>query len=639
MRPFLLCVLIAGQLAAAEPAPSDHSPIDRPFLHGLFSDHMVLQRDAACPVWGWTTPGATVTVAMDGKTGTAVAGADGAWMARIGPFSAGGPYALTVSGPQQARFSDVLVGDVWICSGQSNMEMGIKGVTQWWNEIGGDREPDGVRLSYVPRRSSATSAPSVPAAWRSAHGNVGDDGPNYNGFSAVGFLFGRQLHRETGVPIGLIQACWGATSIQTWSTPASLAHQAEKPAPDIFTDFAERHEAAWRTLDPAWQATSTWPTAAAGPEWQPIDLPQAWPQVDGKAFNGVAWLRCEVPLPPAWKGRDLQLDLGRINGCDNAWCNGRFVGAEGQDGQGRQNPRHYRIPADVCANGTALIVVRVLGEHFNGKPSELALRAAGEPALPLTTWTCRTSTPMAQTKGRPPEIRDLPSGCYQAMIHPLAPFAIKGAIWYQGEGNVGNAFTYRRCLTDMISDWRAEFGVGDFPFGIVQLAGFGARPAEPGGSGWALVREAQAQVAQSVPNCTLAVAIDRGEIYDIHPGDKQDVARRLALTMLTTTSGKAIAAEGPTFTGLVREGTTLRLQFAHAAGLKSLGGGPTGFAIAGADKKFVWAQARVDGETIVVTAPNVGEPVAVRYGWADHPLCNLYNRDDLPLVPFRSDTW
>lgn len=629
-----LCLLIC--LGAARLLASDHSPIDRPFVHGLFSDHMVLQREATCPVWGWTTPGASVTVSVAGATAAATAGADGAWQARLGPLPAGGPHILTVAGPQQAVFSDVLVGDVWLCAGQSNMEMGVRGMTQWWNELGGEREPDGVRLAYVPRRSAAGPAATVPAPWRSARGGVADERPNHGGFSAVGFCFGRQIHRETGVPIGLIQAAWGATAIQSWSSPASLARQPDPPPADILAAFAGRYEAAWRKLDPAWEATRGWPTAAAGPEWRPIDLPQAWPQMDGRPFAGVAWFRCELALPAGWQGRELQLDLGTIRGSDSAWCNGTFLGAEGNDGQGRQGPRHYRIPAGACRDGRALIVVRVLGDGFQGGAP--ALRAAGEAPLPLTGWTCRTSTPMSAVSGRPPEVRDLPAGCYQAIIRPLAPFAIKGAIWYQGEGNAGDAH-YRRRLTDLVADWRALFGVGDFPFLIVQLAGFGPRPSQPGDSGWARVREAQAQVAQGVPGCALAVAVDRGEIYDIHPGDKQDVGRRLALAALAGTYGQAVAGAGPSFTGLEREGSALRLRFDHAAGLKSLGGGPTGFAIAGADRAFVWAQARIDGETVVVSAPAVADPVAVRYGWADHPLCNLYSRDDLPLVPFRSDDW
>lgn len=632
LRILLLAVAIAA-LAAA-----DQSPIGRPFLHGLFTDHMVLQREASCPVWGWTRPGASVTVTMAGMSASAIAGADGAWMARIGPFPPGGPHVLNVSGPQQASLQDVLVGDVWICSGQSNMEFGIKGVTGWWNEIGGDGAPEAVRLATVIKGAAFDPSATLPLQWRSSRSSVGDEAINHGGFSAIGFLFARQLQRETGIPIGIIQSAWGATSIQAWSSPAALQRQCHLADPDVRKFIARTRDEAWRRIDPAYAATREWPTAPVD-DWAPIDLPAAWPQADGRPFTGAAWFRTEVEVPAAWRDGELELALGTIQGADDAWCNGVFIGAGESDGQGRQWPRNYRIPAGTCRDGRAVITVRVLGERFLGKAGELGLRAPGAAALPLTGWRCRTSTPMARMTGRPPDPRNTPAGCYQAMIAPLAPFAIKGALWYQGEGNVGDAGTYRRRLTDMVADWRALFGAGDVPFLIVQLAGFGARPAQPAESGWSLVREAQAQVAATVPGCGLAVAIDRGEIYDIHPKDKQDVAKRLALVALARTYGKPVACEGPTFTTMTVEGANVRLRFANATGLKSLGGGPTGFAISGPDRTFTWAQARIEGETVVVSAAGVAEPVAVRYAWGDHPLCNLYNRDDLPMAPFRSDTW
>lgn len=628
------CAILVLCLGLVALQAGEHTPLSRPFVHGLFTDHMVLQRGRACPVWGWTTPGAQVTVSMAGRSATAVAGADGAWMARIGPFPPGGPHELTLSGPQQLRIADVLVGDVWLASGQSNMEMGIKGVTEWWHEVSDAATSDAVRLAIVLRGAAYAPPATLPVQWRASRGGAADESINHGGFSAIGLMFARQLQRETGVPVGIIQSAWGATAIRSWSSPEALVRQGDTAAADPRRDWEQRLQEAWERIDPAAAAQRDWPSAPAGAEWTAIDLPAAWPH----GFAGVAWFRTEVELPPTLRGRELDLALGAISGSDTAWCNGRFIGAGGGDGVGRQWPRHYRIPADACPDGRARIVVRVLGERFLGKAGDLALRAAGTDPLPLAAWRCRMGTPRDQLKGQPPEVRDTPAGCYQAMIRPLAPFAVAGALWYQGEGNVGNAQTYRRALTDLVADWRALFGP-DMPFYIVQLAGFGPQPAQPGDSGWARVREAQAQVASGVPGCGLAVAIDRGAIFNIHPPDKQDVARRLALLALARLNGKAVEDQGPTFTGLARDGAALRLSFSHATGLRSLGGGPTGFAIAGADKRFVWAQARLDGEAVVVSDPAVPEPVAVRYGWADHPLCNLSNRDGLPAVPFRSDDW
>lgn len=625
--------------SAAEP-----SPIDRPFLHDLFADHMVLQREVKCPVWGWTQPGQKVTVAMAGTQASAVADAEGAWMVRIGPFPAGGPHTLTVTGPQQATLTDVMVGDVWICSGQSNMQMGIKGVNQWWNEIGPTAEMPGVRLASLYRRSAFVPPNTVATRWRvSINGAAGSDDPDYGGFSAIGFLFGRQIHRATGVPIGLIQSCWGATGIQAWSTPASLARQPEHLDPDLRQVFGKKIDAAWREIDPAYETTRTWSTLDFdASSWQNVDLPQGWPAgTEGKDFQGVVWFRKEVALPAEWAGHELQVGLGPISDFDTVWCNGAFIGADNSDGNGLQPPRFYRVPAGPGTPGRAVIAVRLIGGRFLGKPEEMSLRVVGLQSAPLPLagrWSYCTSTPSAKLKGQPPSRRDVPGGCYMGMIRPLAPFAIKGVIWYQGEGNAGDPI-YRQRLTDMITDWRSLFGVGDFPFYIVQIAGFGRQPEQPAGSSWALTREHQFQVAQSVPNCGLAVSIDRGEIYDIHPPNKQDVGKRLALVALAKTYGQKIEYEGPTYDKITVEGSAIRLSFAHAkGGLISLGAGPTGFEIAGSDLKFVWAQALIDGETVVVSSPAVPKPTAVRYGWSDNPLCNLYNRADLPAPPFRTDT-
>jgi sialate O-acetylesterase len=263
--------------------------------------------------------------------------------------------------------------------------------------------------------------------------------------------------------------------------------------------------------------------------------------------------------------------------------------------------------------------------------------------VPLAgTWKYRAGTPKAKLTGRKRQYDAvwIPAGLYNGMIAALAPFAIKGVIWYQGEGNAGYSGTYADELARLVRDWRATFGQGDFPFCIVQLAGFGPLPeAPPAGSGWAAVRAAQAQVGETVPHCGSAVAIDRGEIGNIHPPNKREVGERLAATALARTYGLDVPYRGPTYRAMQVEGERMRVTFDHATGLKSLGSAPAGFAIAGADKRFVWAQACIDGESVLVSAPEVKVPVAVRYGWADNALCNLYNRDNFPAVPFRTDSW
>jgi sialate O-acetylesterase len=634
MRYAMIALLLALTIGAFA------APGGRPFLHGLFTNAMVLQRDVPCPIWGWTDPGAQVTVAVNGQTVAATADAQGKWLAKIGPFPAGGPTTITITGPQTATLKDVLFGDVWLCSGQSNMEWGLKNVDQWWKEYGTARLPN-VRLYTVPFDTQTTPPATVHGAWRvCTPDEVIADTPTYGGFSAIAFFFGRKVHQETGVPIGLIQSCWGATDIAAWSTPTSLRRIPGGEKLDPLADYERAVTESWQALDPAYEATKAWSTPAFdAAAWKTITLPKNWRKDELPGFAGVVWLRKEVELPATWAGQELRIMLGAIDTQDTLWVNGAFIGAYDLANWSRI----YTVPGHLVHAGKNTLVLRVLGSYgVTGKPEQLSLLPVnGDPVTALALagpWQYCASTPMEQVKGRQTDRRYISTGCYQGMIAPLAPFAIKGVIWYQGEGDVGRVGTYRAKLTSMIADWRALFGVGEFPFYIVQLAGYGGQAAQPGDSSWAMIREAQAAVAATVPQTGLAVAIDRGEIYNIHPPNKRDVGDRLALTALAKTYGKPVAYLGPTYKAMAVEGNATRVTFDHAEGLLSRGSGPSGFAIAGADGVFVWAQAYLDGETVVVSSPKVPQPTMVRYGWANHPLCNLYNGAGLPAVPFRTDT-
>jgi sialate O-acetylesterase len=632
----VLLLILTALVANAQPAP--------PFVHGLFTDHMILQRDVACPIWGWTTPGATVTVTLGEQIVTATAGADGRWQASIGPRPAGGPHTITVAGPQTITLKNVLFGDIWICSGQSNMDFGIDGVNQWWNELPGG-SVDGIRLYWVKPTSSFAPEATVTGTWSVASNEslLRKKQPFTTvGFSAIAWLFGRKIHQQTGIPIGMIECAQGNTSIQPWSTLASLRQDPAYGATLEPQVYYEQQVTDWaKKSDPAFVQTDGWRAPAFDDSaWPEITLPGEWGKSALPGFSGLVWFRRTVILPDAWAGCDLWLNLGPIENQEVTWVNGVFVG--GEDGYRRDHT--FRVPGKLIKAGPNVITVRVLGSRgFAGKPDQLTLSKGNGPGDSLSlagAWKIQASTPAGKLTGRSRQYDRIwtPGGLYHGMVAPLAPFAIKGVLWYQGEGNAGQS-AYERQLTAMIRDWRATFGQGDFPFYIVQLAGFGPMPALPGGSSWALTRELQARVARTVPNCGLAVAIDRGEIYDIHPPNKRDVSERLAAVALAKSYGKDLPCEGPTYQGLLMDGGRIRLTFTHAAGLKSIGSGPTGFAIAGADRRFYWAQSWLDGETVVVSAPEVTAPVAVRYGWSDNALCNLYNKDNLPAVPFRTDNW
>lgn len=613
------------------------SPVARPFLHGVFGDNMVLQRDALCPVWGWTAPGSRISVGIAGKTASAIAAADGKWMVRIGPLAAGGPFELKVSGPETVTLKNVMIGDVWLCSGQSNMQMGVKGISRWWQEQG-DAEYPAVRLAFIPFASAFTPPNSIETSWRaSSRETVFSDQPVFGGFSAIAFLFGRRIHKETNIPIGLIEACWGSTDVAAWSTPDSVKSLPYAGGADRFGAFRSEVEKAWQAMDPAYETTKSWSAAGfSDADWneQPLS--------SNGSSDAVRWYRKKIEVPASWAGRELLVSLGPIDGLDTLWWNGEFIDSHNVV-DNVMFSRFYRIPGNLVKAGPATIALRLLGPRGAfGSPAEFYIQCAEDDTSRVSLagpWRMREGTKDADLrKGPYPERRGIGAGCFQAMIEPLAPFAIKGVLWYQGEGDVGRPGTYAASLSRMIADWRGLFSTPQLPFYIVQISSFGAladRPVE--GSGWAAVREAQADVAAKVPETGLAVSIDRGEIYDIHPPNKQDVAERLARLALEKTYARKIESDSPAYEGSKVEGGAIRVTFRGAGkGLVAKGGVPAAFEIAGADGKYVRAQAVIEGGSVIVSAREVPQPVSVRYGWADHPLCNLYSEAGLPVAPFRT---
>lgn len=650
----IVCVAVLGFCFClfAEDQPK------KPFLHPLFSDNMVLQREVKTPVWGWTTPGTEVTVELDGKTVTSTAGDDGKWLVELPAHKAGGPLVLKVSGPENLELKNVMLGDVWVCSGQSNMEMGIGPCLNGKDEIATADYPN-IRLFTVPKKVAFEPMEMI-APPGTAQGkwlvcnpeNAGAGG--WGGFSAVGYFFGRELYKAINVPVGLIHTSWGGTIAEAWTSSeglktvndfkdrlASFQEQVEKIKQgnsDYEKDLADW----WTNNDPGSKAG--WEKADFdSAEWKSMEgQPKSWESAGLPNFDGLVWFRKTIELPETWADTEATLSLAMIDDVDTTFVNGVKVG-----GMDRWNvPRNYKLPKGTLKAGKNVIAIRVLdtggGGGLHGDPKTMKLSAKDlDPVSLAGNWQYNVAAALKDIKPAPKKLDGNPNQTtvlYNGMIAPLLPFAIKGAIWYQGESNSGQPMVYRRLLPAMIKDWRNRFGVGDFPFLIVQLANFMEVQNTPKQDGWALIRESQYVISRDVPNAGLASATDIGDAKDIHPKNKQEVGRRLALIARAKTYGEDIVYSGPVYKSMEVKGNEIILTFDNVGGgLEAKGDKLLGFAIAGDDNNFVYADAKIVGDTVVVSSDKIAAPKVVCYGWANNPVCNLINKEGLPTIPFRTD--
>ena len=645
------CLLIAGpRFVSAQDT--------KPFVSPMFSDNMVLQRGMKDPIWGWAPPGTKVSVAINDQSGTATAGKDGKWMTHIGPLEVGGPYTMTVTGPKTETFKNVLVGDVWICSGQSNMEFGVGNLKNADEEIAAANYPN-LRLFFQPKIVSADPLDATGGNWLTCTpDNLKADG-DWAGFSAVAYLFGKKLQTDLNIPIGLIHTSWGGTVAQAWTSAKDLGDklpefkpylaqldaarkakaEAAKNQGDMFAKWYKKNDKGSET-DPGWAATDL-----NDSDWKSMNVPEFFQKAGYPEFvnqMSVVWFRKEVDGPADSASQDATLRF-MVDDNDAAWVNGVKVGAT----DGYNVPRKYKLPANLIKPGKNLIAIRVTDTSAPGgiwgDPSGLGLDLGDHTISLAGSWKLKLGTAITSENMLPVTIQDnpnFPTVLYNGMIQPIVPYGVKGAIWYQGESNAGQAYQYRTLLPTMIESWHRNWGQGDFPFLIVQLAGFGEKPANPGDDAWAELREAQWMTAQKVRNAGIATAIDIGESADIHPKNKQEVGRRLALVAEAKTYHMKVEFSGPVYRSMKIEGGSIRLTFDHSEGGLTAQDGPlVGFAIAGDDHKWVWADAKIDGNTVVVSSSQVPHPVAVRYSWATFFNSNLYNQAGLPAFPFRTDTW
>ncbi|MBX2966352.1 MAG: sialate O-acetylesterase [Cyclobacteriaceae bacterium] len=616
-------------------------------LPRLISDGAVLQRDTELQLWGWASAGETVELNFRKKKFKARADASGNWAIKLPSQRAGGPYEMTFKGKNEITIKNILFGDVWFCSGQSNMvhQMNIHDVT-YAKDIEEADYPE-IRQFLVPNRNNLqrpeTDLPS--GSWEPA---IGD---NVRPFSAVAYFFALKIYEKYRVPIGLINASVGGTPIEAWTSEEGLkdfealiktiqqnkdtayVNRVNKAA-TAAVNITKRETDLGLLANPKWYDPNYQPKG-----WRNINIPGYWEDQGLKDLNGVVWYRKEIDVPVSMTGKPAKVFLGRIVDADVLYINGRQVGNTTY-----QYPqRRYNVPADVLKPGKNIFVIKVTNHAGKGGfvPDKPYYLFADKDTIDLKGyWQYKVGDVFAPRPPGPPSIatQNQPTALYNAMVAPLTNYTIKGILWYQGESNASRAEEYAKLLPTLIADWRQKWKQPNTPFIYAQLPGFMDYTYLPVESNWATLRESQRK-AMAVPNTVMTVNIDLGEWNDIHPDNKKDVGERMALAALKIAYKENIVYSGPLFQEASIEGDKIILSFKHTGSglITNDGEALREFAIAGADKKFEWAKAKIEGDKVIVWSENIPNPVYVRYAWADNPDVNLYNKEGLPASPFTTE--
>lgn len=627
--PLLLCCVFSGFAQVKLPR--------------LIRDSMILQRDEKIKLWGWASVHEKIQVRFNGKVYTTKADANGNWMLHLPPTKAGGPYRMDITGLNKITLHDILFGDVWFCSGQSNMvhQLNIHDVT-YANEIATANYPE-IRQFLVPAQTSLSGSQTdiTDGYWQPAVGEA------VRPFSAVAWFFAKRLHEKYKIPIGIINASVGGTPIEAWISEEGLkafpgpAATIQKNKDTAYINRFRRTAAAMPKTPadaglagtPRWYDTNYIPGG-----WRRINIPGYWEDQGLKDLNGVVWYRREIDIPAAMAGKAATVFLGRIVDADELYINGQPAGRTTY----LYPQRRYRVPASVLKTGKNLFVVRVSNTAGKGGfvPDKPYCIFSGADTVDLKgDWAYKVGAVFSPAAMREPggiHLPNQPAALYNAMVAPETNYAIKGFCWYQGETNTGEPKQYARLLPALIGDWRNKWQQGSVPFLFVQLPGFMDYNYLPAESNWAELRAAQFK-SLSVPNTAMAVAIDLGEWNDIHPDNKKDVGERLALAAMKAAYRENITSSGPLYESAVINENKVTISFTDTgSGLMTPDGeAPSTFEIAAADKKFVWAQAKIDGNKIIVWSDDVPAPRYVRYAWSDNPVNpNLFNRELLPASPF-----
>jgi sialate O-acetylesterase len=681
-------------------------------LPAIFSDGMVLQRDTSAPVWGTAQPGEKITLTLNGQTQTATADADGKWSADFQKLTAGGPFTLTITGDKSpaVTIANVLVGDVWLCSGQSNMTLPISNIKDFDPDVVTSANDPLLRCYTGPSAESATPATgssvaqtdtAAPSFGQGGDVSSGSDKPaswqetnpkNVEGFSAMSYYFARELRKQLGIPIGFIHVSYGGSSVESWTSREGLAElglgeqvdaqvNAWQNADALGEAFLTTDLAAWEAKngrqDPGnkgfaagWANTdfdaTSWATLDTLGNWTSLSLPN----------GGIVWARKDINLPASAAGKDLTVNLGNLanqrdeygNVIGTIYFNGKEIGPFGHKLQhlfSGADSVTATIPGALVTAGKNVMALRIVdqketGPIFGNNKNQF-LQPHIDPAVWAGPWQVKMESafsplPADAMASRPSPPAIVSTVCvatvlYNGMIAPVVGYGIKGFLWDQGTSNAfgtkGELFdsdrpgNYEKLFSKLIEDWRAKWKNKDLPFVFTQHPNFGQAPTDPPVSPLAAIREAQLFTWKSVPNTYMAMTLGLVTDSNIHYKNKKEAGHRLALAAFAGVYGQKVEASGPIYDSMAVEGNKIRIKFTHVdGGLVAKDGNLKTFAIAGEDKKFVWADAVIDGDTVVVSSSQVPNPVAVRYAWADNPVgFNLYNKDDLPASPFRTDNW
>lgn len=626
-------------------------------LPQLISDHMVLQRDIKLRIWGWASPNEKVSVDFNGKKEKTVTDTAGKWLLELPAMRAGGPYTMIIKGNNQITLNDIYIGDVWFASGQSNMVLPMERLKERYpDEVANDNFPE-IRNFFVPTNANVSilSDDLPPGEWKPAAGD------NILGFGGTTYFFAKMLYQKYKVPIGIINSSVGGVPIEAW-----MSAEAFKEFPEYLDKIKDFRDSAYmsnllknRKLnstpiniihpepDKGISGPIKWTDPSYVPEnWHKFWLPGYWADQGVKDLNGILYFRKEIEVPVSMTGVPAKLFLGRIIDADSTFVNGEFVGNITY----QYPPRRYNVPAGLLKPGKNTIVVKVNSTSGKGgfvPDKNYSLNANGERIDLRGDWIYqvgqvqpKVNVDNSNIRSMPFSAQNEPTGLYNTMAAPAINYRIKGFLWYQGETNSGQPKEYAKLLPALIADWRSKWGQGDLPFLYAQLPNFMEVNYSPSESNWAQLRKSQFE-ALSVPNTGMAVAIDAGEWNDIHPLNKKDIGERLALWAEYLSYGaKDIVHSGPIYQSYKIEGNKIILSFSSiGSGLMVKGGGDLYyFAIAGADKHYVWAKAVIEGDKVIVWNNDIQNPMYVRYAWADNPEgANLYNKEGLPASPFETD--